>query len=66
MKQIDQEPRDYRAKPVKGEPIFQPGGLRRLGLWVLGLAISLAISIPLYLFFYPIADVLVDWMLGRL
>lgn len=64
--QIEQNPRDYRAKPVKGEPVFQPGGLRRLGLWTLGMAISLAIAIPLYFIFTPIADVLVDWMLGRL
>lgn len=65
MKQIDQNPRDYRANAVKGEPVFQPGGLRRLGLWMLGLATSLAIAIPLYLIFTPIADVLVDWLLGR-
>lgn len=65
MKQIEQDPRSYKAQPVKGEPAFKPGGLRRLGLWALGLAISLAISIPLYLVFYPIADVLVDRLLGR-
>lgn len=57
MKQIEQSLR---------EPVFQPGGLRRLGLWFLGLAISLAISIPLYMILYPIADVSVDWLLGRL
>ena len=60
--QIEQKPGDYRAKR---EPIFQQGGLRRLGLWALGLTISLAISIPLYLLLYPIADVLVDRLLGR-
>lgn len=50
---------------MKSEPVFVPGGLRRLGLWMLGLATSLAIAIPLYLIFTPIADVLVDWLLGR-
>jgi hypothetical protein len=64
--QIEQNPRDYRAKPVKGEPIFQPGGLRRFGLWAMGMAATLAIAIPLYFVLTPIADVLVDWMLGRL
>lgn len=63
--QIDQNPREYRAKPLKGEPVFAPGGLRRFGMWGLGLAISLSISIPLYLVFSPIADVLVDRLLGR-
>lgn len=65
MKQIDQDPRHYRAAPVKGEPIFAPGGGRRLSLWLLGLAISLAISIPLYLLLHPIADVWIDRLLGR-
>lgn len=54
-----------QIEPSTSEPVFQPGGLRRLSLWLLGLAISLAISIPLYLVLYPIADVLVDWLLGR-
>ena len=27
MKQIDLEPRDYKAKPIKGEPILGPNWL---------------------------------------
>jgi hypothetical protein len=50
--QIEQNPRDYRAKPVRGEPIFHPGGLKRLAgfaLWlVIGLAAA-ALTYPIYL-----------------
>lgn len=47
--QIDLEPRDYRAEPVKGEPVFVPGALRKAGLNILILVAVLAISAPVYL-----------------
>ena len=50
--QIEQNPRDYRAKPVKGEPVFQQGGLKRLAGFALWLVIGLAASVltfPIYL-----------------
>lgn len=40
--QIDLEPRDFRPRPAKGEPLFAPGGKRRLLLFV-GIAAALAL-----------------------
>ena len=34
MPDLDLEPKDYRAQPVKGEPIFRRGGLLFLVLFV--------------------------------
>jgi len=50
--QIEQHPRDYRAKPLKGEPVFQPGGLKRLAGFALWLVIGLVATVltyPIYL-----------------
>lgn len=47
--QIEQNPRDYRAKR---EPIFQPGGLKFLAGFFLWLIIGLVASVltfPIYL-----------------
>lgn len=53
--QIDLEPQDYRADPIKGERVFQPGGLVKLLVYalVLGFFIggNLLFSGPLYAFF---------------
>lgn len=46
--QIEQNPRDYRAKPVKGEPIFLPGGLMRLAGFALWLVIGLVATVVTY------------------
>lgn len=51
MKQIEQNPRNYRAKPVKGEPVFQPGGLKRLagfGLWLVIGLVATVLTYPIY------------------
>lgn len=40
-KQIDLDRRDYRAEPVKGEPIFAAG-------WPIGLAVGVSILIAAY------------------
>lgn len=51
--QIDQNPKDYRTAPVKGEPVFLPGGLKLLGLFFLMIAVGLAASVmtsPAYWF----------------
>lgn len=50
MPEIDLDPKDYRAAPLKGEPVFARGGLLRLavvaGFFLLMVAITLAISVP--------------------
>lgn len=32
MRLIDLDPKDYRAQPLKGEPVFARGGLLRLAV----------------------------------
>lgn len=39
------------------EPIFAPGGLRRLGLWGLGLAISMAIAVCVAIVMSPLEPI---------
>lgn len=34
MPELDLEPKDYRAQPLKGEPVFASGGLKRLGIYL--------------------------------
>lgn len=51
MPEIDLEPKDYRAEPLKGEPVFAPGGLLRLGVYAGVVALGLVIAIiasPIY------------------
>lgn len=50
MNQIDQDPRDYRADPIKGEPVFVRGGVDRVvyaaGIFfILGLAAIVFVAI---------------------
>lgn len=33
MPDLDLEPKDYRAQPLKGERVFAPGGLKRLAIY---------------------------------
>lgn len=33
MPDLDLEPRDYKAQPLKGEKVFAPGGLLRLAIY---------------------------------
>lgn len=51
--------------PPTYEPVLLPGGARRLVLWLIGLSVSMAISVPLYLVTYPVVSVLVDMALGH-
>lgn len=50
MPDLDLEPKDYRGQPLKGEKVFAPGGLKRLGLYAafvaLMIVIAVAISVP--------------------
>lgn len=51
--QIEQKPKDYRAQPLSGEPVFLPGGIKRLGFFALSLLIGLAAAVltsPIYFF----------------
>lgn len=64
MPQIDLEPKDYRAQPLKGERVFVTGGLRRLAIvvaWlVFGISMALIVS--------PISHAIIGWVrvaLGR-
>jgi hypothetical protein len=34
MPDLDLEPKNYRAEPLKGEKVFAPGGLKRIGLYL--------------------------------
>ena len=49
MPDIDQDPRDYRAEPLKGEPVFRPGGLRILLAFfvVIGFGVFVAVAVRL-------------------
>lgn len=44
MRQIDLEPRDYRAAPLKREPAFTPGGPTRLGLFIVMIFAAVLVS----------------------
>ena len=50
MPHIDLDPKDYRAQPLKGEPVFARGGLLRLaivaGFFLLMIGITFAIRVP--------------------
>lgn len=48
MKQIDQKPHEYRAEPLKGEPVFAPGAGRKVLIAVVVLLIGLAVSVATY------------------
>lgn len=47
MPDLDLEPRDYRATPVKGEKAFAPGGLGRLLAYIAVIAAGVLISVVL-------------------
>ena len=47
MPEIDLDPKDYRAEPLKGEPVFARGGLLRLAAAAIFLAIAIVVSLLL-------------------
>lgn len=60
MKQIDQDPRDYRAAPVKGEPVFAPGGLNKF-VYSAGLFLILGVAAIIFaMLFGPLATWFAD------
>ena len=53
MPEIDLEPKDYRAQPIKGEPIFHRGGLTRLFVFAAIIVVSIGTGFllsPVYSF----------------
>lgn len=42
MPEIDLDPKDYRAQPLRGEPVFARGGLVRLAV-VVGVIVIFAL-----------------------
>ena len=61
MPQMDLDPKDYRAQPIKGEKVFSPGGLKRLGIYLA----FLAFMIGLGLLIQGPYDVLFNWLWPR-
>ncbi len=49
MPEIDLEPKDYRADPLKGERVFLPGGVRLL----LTLAVVVTVVVLLNIYVRP-------------
>lgn len=54
MKQIDQDPRGYRASPTKGEPVFVPGAIRKAAIALIFFAGVVALNIALYWLISPL------------
>lgn len=52
MPQIDLEPKDYHAQPLKGEKVFAAGGLRRLAIVAGWFVFAIAVAF----FMRPIAE----------
>lgn len=44
MPEIDLEPKNYRASPLKGEPIAQEDGLPRFMMWLAWLGLSIFVA----------------------
>lgn len=60
MPDLDLEPKDYKATPIKGEPVILPGGLRRLAVYAVVLA---AVLIAGWIWKGP-ATAISDWLWG--
>lgn len=59
MPQIDLEPKDYRAEPVKGEPVFVPGAGRRALVWSTTLVLLIALGIGFRAVVAPVLEPMV-------
>ena len=51
--QIEQKPKDYRAQPLSGEPVFLPGAGRRLALWAGVFCFCVGVSVIIDTLFGP-------------
>lgn len=47
LKQIDLEPKEYRAQPIKGEPALVPGALRRVAFYIVFALVSTVAGLAL-------------------
>lgn len=55
MPQIDLEPKEYKAQPIKGEPMFQPGAGKRVAAWVAVFCFMLGLSFIVRFLFGDVA-----------
>lgn len=62
MPEIDLEPKDYRAKPVKGEPVFVPGAGRRVLVWCTVFALCIGVGVIVQFLFGGIAANFGTWL----
>lgn len=60
MPDMDLDPKDYRASPVKGEPVFHPGGANLLLIAVL----LIVGAVLLRQVIHPPVSALVGWLMG--
>lgn len=61
MRQIDLEPKDYRAAPVRGEPIFMPGAGKRALTWCITMVIAYAVCFVVQIVMSPL-EPFVKWL----
>lgn len=47
MPDLDLEPKDYRAQPIKGEKVFASGGLMRIGFVAFAILVFFVLRGPL-------------------
>lgn len=51
--QIDQDRRDYRAQPVKNEPIFVAGAGQKLATWIAVFCFCIGVAVVIETLFGP-------------
>lgn len=58
MPELELDPKNYKAQPLKGEKVFAPGGLKRLLLYVATVLVGIILS----MITYAPAMALSDWL----